>query len=302
MRKILFILGLWLGVATFALAAETYTLTEGGSLTGEITKADDNGVMIHTPEEVYTNVPWARFSQDALKQLLASPKIKKEFVEPFIAPDESQRPQKPEIQVNAVTRMERPANPSLLGGLMKSSMGLFILLVLYGANLYAAYEISIVKARSVAQVMGLSAVLPVIGPVIFLIRPMQMEAAPEEKADEALAAEVAAAQGPQDEIQIAEASWKKPTAEKKPEAQIFSRGKFTFNKRFIETRFGDFTGTAQGGLAQKFTMSVRTMKEQLNVERIAQVAQTEIIFETPNGQVTVQMADIQEIKLNPKTN
>jgi len=43
------------------------------------------------------------------------------------------------------------------------------------------------------------------------------------------------------------------------------------------------------------------MKEQLTVERIAQVGVTEIIFETPRGQVTVPMTDIQEIKLNPKT-
>jgi len=83
---------------------------------------------------------------------------------------------------------------------------------------------------------------------------------------------------------------------------VYSRGKFTFNKRFIETRFAAFIGGAGGEQAKKFSMEVRTMKEQLAVEHIAQIGATEIIFETPRGQVTVPMADIQEIKLNPKTN
>ncbi len=300
MRNFLFLLSLWLGLVTSAFAAETFTLSDGASLAGDIVKSDDNGVMLHTPEEVYTNIPWGRFSQDSLKQLSANPKMKA-FVEPFILPDESKRPQKAEIQVNEVKRMELPPNPSLLGGLFKSPLGLVILLVIYAANLYAGYEISIVKARSAAQVMGLAAVLPIIGPVIFLIMPMQVQISDEKKEEDAVAAEVAAAQHlPSDDIQISEASWK-PQEEKKPEPQIFSRGKYTFNKRFIETRFGDYLGAASAGLAAKFTMEVKTMKDQFVVERIAQIAQTEVIFETAKGQITVPVADIQEIKLNPKT-
>ncbi len=54
--------------------------------------------------------------------------------------------------------------------------------------------------------------------------------------------------------------------------------------------------------AKKFTMEVKTAKDHLMVEHIAQIGAAEVIFETPKGQVTVAMADIQEIKLNPKTN
>ena len=288
----------WLSVGSLS-AAENFTLVDGGTITGDIVKFDDNGLMIKTPDEVYTNIAWARFSQGALKLASGNPKIRA-FAEPFIEVDAAQRQPKPEIKVNAVVRLERPASPSLLGGLFTSSLGWFLLLLVYAANLFAAYEISIVKARSAAQVMGVSALLPIIGPVVFLVMKMQTDApTAEEKAEEAMAAEVAAAQKTPEEIQIAEASWK-PQAEKKPEAQVFSRGKFTFNKRFIETRFGDFTGAASGGLAQKFTMEVRTMKELLAVERIAQIGPNEIIFETPKGQVTVPVSDIQEIKLNPK--
>jgi len=43
------------------------------------------------------------------------------------------------------------------------------------------------------------------------------------------------------------------------------------------------------------------MKARLSVERIAQIAQNDLILETPQGQVSVPFADIQEIKLNPRT-
>jgi hypothetical protein len=174
--------------------------------------------------------------------------------------------------------------------------GLVILLILYAANLYAAYEISIFRARPTLQVIGSAAVLPVIGPIIFLAMPTKMEAA--ETGDESEAAGADQAVAPVEDIQIVDASWNQ--AEKPPEAQIFPRGRFTFNKRFVETKFAGFIGTPMGD-ALKFDMTVKTAQADFMVERIAQVNQNEAIFETDNGQVSVALADIQEIQLNPKT-
>jgi hypothetical protein len=293
-RNFFFILGLWLALAALMADADTLTLTDGTSLNGDIVKFDDNGLLLRATGDVYTNLPWARFSQESLQQLAQNPKIKT-LVEPFIEPTEAERPPKPEINVSPVSRLQRPANPSLLGGMIKSPLGLFILLVLYAANLYAAFEVAVVRARSVAQVVGLSAILPLVGPAIFLAMPMKTEAPPEE----APAAE-SPAPGAKPEIQIAEASWKQPEEEKKPSAQVFARGKFTFNKRFIETKFAGFASVEPAGDAKNFTMEVKTPQRTFAVERIAQVGLAEVIFETPAGQVTTPFADIQEIKLNPK--
>jgi len=288
-------------VAFGAVAAETLTLTDGATLSGELIKSDDNGLMLRLPGEVYatTNVSWSHLSQETLKQLTANPKLKA-YVEVFIEPDASQRPPKPEIKVNAVTRLDRPANPSLFGGLVGSPVGWFILLVLYAANLYAAFEVSLIRARPALQVMGLAAVLPVIGPVIFLALPIKVNAPPQEKDFDAPAGTAgAAAQRSPEEIQIVEASWRQE--EKKPEAQVFARGKFTFNKRFVETKFAGYLGAPLGD-ALKFSMSVKTSSAQFDVERIMQVAASDVIFETvQSGQVTVPLADILEIKLTPKT-
>ena len=285
-------------VVASATAAETLTLTDGSTQVGDIVKFDDNGLMLRGAGDAYVTVPWGKLSQDSLKHLTENPKIKP-LVEVFIAPDESQRPAKPEIKVNAVTRLEHPANPSLFGGLTGSPVGLFILLVLYLANLYAAFEVSVVRARPAVQVIGLSAVLPIIGPVIFLAMPMKVEAPPEENVFAAPAGTAAAAaQRTPEEIQIVEASWRQE--DKKPEAQIFARGKFTFNKRFVETKFAGFIGELKGE-ALNFSMEVKTASTQFAVERIQQVAATDVIFETvQSGQVTVPLADILEIELTPK--
>lgn len=274
-------------------------MTDGSTQAGDIVKFDDNGLLLRAGD-VYTNLPWGKFSQESLKQLSANPKLKP-LVEVFIEPDQSQRPAKAEIQVNPVKRLERPA-PSLFGGLLKSPLGLFILLAVYLANLYAAFEVSVIRARPALQVVGLAAVLPVIAPAVFLWMPIKTEAPPVEEeipgvtpvAHGSGAAPAAAAQ----DIQIIDASWKQE--EKKVEPQIFARGKFTFNKRFVETKFAGYIGAPKGD-ALKFTMELKTPKGQFTVERIAQVGATDAIFETvQSGQVTIPFADIQEIKLTPK--
>lgn len=297
MRKILFIFSLWLGLVCPVPATETLTLTDGSSVTGDIIKYDDNGMMLRDAADNYVTLPWAKFSQDALKQLVKNPKVKP-FVEVFIEPDQSLRPPKPEIKVTDVNeiRLERPAHPSIFGGLVSSSLGWFILLLIYAANLYAAFEVSVIRARPAEQVMGLAAVLPIIGPIIFLMMPIKIEAPPVEDAvDETAPASVIALPP---EAKAAEEAVK--VEEQKPQIQVFARGKFTFNKRFVETKFAGYVGAPKGD-ALKFTMELKAAQGHFNIVRIMQVAATDVTLETAErGSVKVPLADILEIKLTPK--
>jgi hypothetical protein len=298
--KILFSLSLCFLFIALAATADTLTLTDGSSVTGDIVKFDDYSVMIHTSSDSYTNVPWGQFSQDALKQLAANPKAAP-LAQPFILPTADTRPPQPGIAIHPVPdKIEFPANPSVLAGIVTSPLGIFILLLIYGANLFAAFEIALYKARTPAQVMGLSAILPVIGLVIFLIKPMEE---PKPLEEDVVNEPFPEGEKTPEEIQIVEASWKsddKPK-EKKLEPQVYARGKFTFNKRFLETKFASYMGDGKSGDAAKYTMELKTLKDHFNVERIMQVAVAEVILETRHGQVTVALGDIQEIKLNPKT-
>jgi hypothetical protein len=163
-------------------------------------------------------------------------------------------------------------------------VGLFILLVLYLANLYAGYEIAVVRRWPVPMVMGLSAVLPVVGPIVFLALP-----APAGTEDET---------APVVENQ-ADAAWQQE--EERVEPQSFSRNTFTFDKRFIEDTFAGFIGEPTGE-ATNFTMELKTGWDKFAVERITRVTATTVVFEAgKRGEVAMPFADIEEIKLKPRS-
>lgn len=301
MRKFLLTLFFCFISAALAFGAVTLKLTDGGTLTGDIVKPDQSGLMFHGEGDLYTNIAWARLSQDTLKDISSDPKVKA-FADLFIEPTVSPAPQ---IQLKPVDRIERPEHPSLIVGIVTSPLGLFLLLLIYGANLFAAFEISLVKARPAAQVMGVAAILPIIGPVIFLYLPMHVEKTPEQILEEQPFPE--GEQSPE-QIQIvahgdggaAAGGAAAAPAEKKLEPQIFPRGKFTFNKRFLETKFANFIGVPKGE-ALKYTMEVKTSKDQFAVDQIMQISAADVLLDTAGrGQITIALADIQEIKLNPK--
>ena len=242
---------------------------------------------------------------EGLRQLANNPKFK-EFVEPFIEIPLSERPQKPEVKVSPVTRLELPPKQSLLGALFSSSIGIFALLLIYGANIYAGYEIAIVRIRPKGLVMGVAAVLPILGPIIFLSLPMQVEAALVEEQVTADPASFAVPGQPapaQEEIHISSVTTGSQPPAGQAAGQVFKRGQFTFNRRFIESKFAGYMAETRSGADASTTLLVKTAGSQLIVERIKRISATEMSVEVALGEVrqevTVPFADIQEIRIKP---
>jgi hypothetical protein len=302
-RTLWTIFGLWLCGLPLGARADTFPLADGTSLTGSIVKSTDTGLMLHTPGDTYTNVLWTKFSQDGLRQLARFPKIAP-LVEPFIEIPRSERPKKPEVKVQEVTRLELPAKQSLLGALTTSSVGLVALLLVYAANLYAGFEIAVFRNRPKALVLGVAAVLPVLGPIIFLSMPTHVEPEPVEELveSEPVTFAVPGQEPAQEEIQIAAGSWQTPAAAQAA-GQIFKRGQFTFNRRFIETKFAGFFSEPRSGAEAGQLLLVRTAGGELAVERITRIDASTVHLEIAAGggrrEVMVPFTDIQEIQLKP---
>jgi hypothetical protein len=297
---------LWLCGQLVYARAETFSLVDGASLTGDIVSFDDIGVKFRMADGSYSErVSWTKFSQDGLKQLANNPKIKP-LVEPFIEIPQSERPQKPEVKIRDVTRLDVPPGQSLFGALFSSSVGLLALLLIYAANIYAGFEIAVVRAQPKALVMGAAAVLPILGPIIFLAMPMRVEAVPVEAQTEGDSATFAVpGQTPAaEEIHATAGSWHPPSAGQAA-GQIFQRGQFTFNRRFFETKFSGFFGVVRHGADKELTLLVKTGSGQFIVERITRIASSDVHLEIALGEVRqeimVPFADIQEIQLKPKT-
>src|SRR5690349_2166024 len=175
-RSLCLMLGV-LAVVAASACGETYKLSTGETLIGDVmaTTATDQGVQIKVGEGEYQKVPWANFSQDDLKNFAKNTRMQP-FVEPFIEPDPTLKIKKTEINIKSPPRLERPAPQSLFGAFFSSSIGLFVVLLLYGANVYAGYEVAIFRAKPPLLVGGLSAI-PVLGllaPIVFLSLPTKL--------------------------------------------------------------------------------------------------------------------------------
>ncbi|HOX56268.1 MAG TPA: hypothetical protein PLC99_05200 [Verrucomicrobiota bacterium] len=306
--------------------AETFKLANGETLTGEalVSSASDAGVQIKVGDGKYERIPWANFSQEDLKKFAKIQKLQP-LVEPFIEVTQEEKIKKTEVNIKQPPRLELPASGSLLGALFSSGPGLLIMLLLYAANIYAGYEIAIFRARPPALVCGVSAVLPFAGPIIFLCMPTLIapaaetwepapEAAPAAGGAEAvnpMAAEGAqhptglrlAGSGPSEaaaagHIEGAEA---KPSV---PETITYQRGQYTFNRRFIETKFPGFFGVIRRDSDRDMVLIIKSARGEHIGQRISRIAANDLHLVVQRGhaseEVMIPFVEIKEIVVKHK--
>jgi len=313
-RRILWIiLGCWLSGLCVAAAADSFALTDGTSLTGDVISYNDNGVVFRLDVDKYSErVPWTKFSQEALQQLSKNPKIRL-LAEPFIETPPVQRTKKVVVKnVNEVSRLQLPPRPSLVGALFSSPIGLVSLMLIYAANIFAGYEIAVVRARPLAMVMGLAVVLPILGPLIFLVLPVPQETAEPAAMQPMTASQTFAVptstQPAASGIHIVEASWQGKAAAAPAaspnEPQVFQRGQFTFNRRFFETKFSGFFPIIRRETEKNLVLTVKTGRANFIVERITRITTNEMHVETSTGgnkqEVMIPFAEVVEVQLKSK--
>ncbi len=308
MRKLFWLiltLGLCGGFAA-VIRADTFQLTDGTSVSGDIVLFNEAGITMRMTSGSYTNLVWPKLSQDSLKQLAQNPKIKP-LAEAFIETPPPP-PKNTEMPIQDASRLALPPKESLFAALLSSSVGFVALLLIYAANVYAGYEIAIVRGRPIGLVMGVSAVLPILGPIIFLCLPEPREPAPAEEPSQmeqhsfTVPGGAPAAGGPATGgIQVAGVAARVPGH---PEAQVFQRGQFMFNRRFFETKFAGFFSVIRRPAERDLVLVIKAGRTNLVAQRITRIATNEAYFEVVQGgarqEVMVPFADIQEIQLKHK--
>jgi hypothetical protein len=303
--------GFWLCGLLVAAGADAFQLTDGTAVTGDVISYNDNGVVFRLNADQYSQrVPWTKFSQDALKLLSKNPKVRP-LAEPFIETPPPDRVKKGEVKVHEVSRLALPPKQFLFGALFSSSVGLVLLLLIYTANIYAAYEIAACRAQPFALVIGMAVVLPVLGPIIFLAMPKRAKTHQTAAPQPAAAAPHTFAVGGAEPapaaagIHIAEASWHGAAPAAAPsEVQIFQRGQFTFNRRFFETKFSGYFALIRREAEKNMELTVKTGRAQYVVERITRISTNEMHVQVGlsavKQEVMVPFVEIVEIQLKPK--
>ena len=299
--------------------SETYQLKDGQTLTGEFISADEIGVVLKLGDSKYSErIPWSKFSQTDLKAIAGKNPKAAQFTEPFIELSQDEKIQKTAIVIRDVPRLQRPPAGSLVGSLFSSAIGRFLLFILYLANLYAAFEISIYRALPAPLVCGVSAVAPVLGPIVFLSLPTHLKKRPEDALPETPTEEFAGAESAAPAADIWGQHIAKPgagatptqdqaaeaTAPALPPTIVYERGQFIFNRRFFETKFSGFFGVVPRGAEKDLVMVIKSARGEFTGQRISRIAANELHFQVDKGhaseEVMIPFIEIKQVQLKHK--
>ncbi|HEX4646168.1 MAG TPA: hypothetical protein VH598_11220 [Verrucomicrobiae bacterium] len=308
--SICIILIFWALLTGTAQAQTTVHLSDGQTLSGELVSIEEGGFIMKKTDGGYTDrIPWTKLSQADLKELDQNPKAAP-FVEPLIEVTQEEKIKHTEVPIKEVPRLSRPKAHSLFGALATSSLGFFVLLVLYGGNLYAAYEVSIFRAQPPALVCGVSAIAPVLGPIIFLalppaIKKKEQEWTPPAETSENYAEAPAAALAEEKAAQTAAVETAPAAAAAAlPPAKTFSRGQYMFNRRFFETQMPGFFGMVRSGDQKDMVLEVKSARGLHQAQRIIRINANDLTLQVAKGhaseEVMIPFSEIQEVQLKHK--
>jgi hypothetical protein len=170
-----------------------------------------------------------------------------------------------------------------------------------------------------------SAVLPLIGPIIFLSMPTKIapveetwQTAPAAAAETATAEAVnpmaadgaahpaglkLAGTGPAEAVKVGqfEGGAEKPAL---PPTTTYQRGQFTFNRRFIETKFPGFFGVIRRDADRDMVLIIKSSRGEYVGQRISRIAANDLHLQVQRGHATeevmIPFVEIQEIRLKHK--
>jgi hypothetical protein len=296
-------IGLLLAVSGYA---ETFRLADGGTVTGEPINFTAADVLVRVEGNNYERIPWDRLSQETLKELRGHPRAG-EFVEPFIELTPTEEAEMTGQVVKPVERLPRPDDGSLFG-MIATPIGGFLLLLIIGASAYAGYEVAFFRNRPPGLVCGISAVAPILGPIIFLALPSR-EVSLEELGLVSRSHEEPEETAPDEEepyVEVAPEPVAADTAAASalPPSTTFRRGQITFNRRFFETRFAGFLRPVPEDEFQDMVIDITWTRGKHTGHHIRSINQNDLVFQADKGGAstdeTIPFVEITEVVMRHK--
>jgi hypothetical protein len=321
MRRIVITLICWTAMTAAVATAGTFPLVDGSKMVGTPESINDNGVVFQLENGDYSpRIGWDKLTTEALKELMAEAKKDNEraLLEPFqplvenLAQEAAKRK---EIVIKPIQPPDRPKHGEGIVAFFGSPVGWLMLLVLYGANIFAAYEVSVYRRQPAGRVCGLAAIpfFGVLSPIIYGAMPTRvpppeiLETAPLEEVTAAGPEGAASAGAPAPEAG-ARAYEAAPTAVAPaaalPEPVFFRRGEFSFNRRFFETKFAGFFRVIPSEAEKDLVLVIQAARGNFVGRRISRITPNELYLETVKNNVSAEEAiplvEIAEVQIRHK--
>jgi hypothetical protein len=288
--------------------AETFKLLHGEEVSGEPIGPNAQSVLLKKADGTFTaRMGWTNFTQESLKKF-ATLSSTKRFVEPFLDLEEDQNAKKveTEIQPKPVPRLERPEAKAGFGALFSSPLMVTIFLVLYVANLYAAYEVALFRNYHPAIVCGAAALAPVLGQIVFLCLPTYIKKTAQEVTEQLPAEAVPEGGAAPEDVAAQEhaGATPAPSAPERPASTVYQRGHYTFNRRFFETKLAGFLRLVPSDSEKDMVIDVKSSRGEYIAQRIARILPNELILliykSGASSEVTLPYTEISQVVIRHK--
>lgn len=320
MRKVVgLLLGLlWLGLVAASAQADEYKLADGTTIWGTVADANEEGVVFRLDSGGFSErISWGKFSDPTLEVLAQDPKMRP-FAEPFIPVPPDARPAPKPVVIRDYPKVDLPEGGTSIFSSVTSPIGLFIVGLLYLANLLAAYEVAVYRNRPPGMVCAVSAVVPLVGPIAFLASPgleaeggaeaeteatYEAESGPGVPAAESAAGSTSQTPAPAPASGLRVAVSSKQARSGTYEKKVYNRGEYTFNRRFIETQFSGFFRVVPTDAEKDLVLVIKTPKHEYVARRISRISATEMyvqLQQSGSKEVRIVLGEIAQIIVKHK--
>ena len=304
------------------LAEGEISLTNGDIIEGTVADVDQNGIVVRRDIGGFAQrANWMQLTQQSLKKIRRLGQVDPNryrgaavYAEPFIEPDESEMERN--LLPGPVKGLAQPALPSSVEASSKvaafgSVGGLGLLVAIALGSMIAGLGVAAFRESNAILAAGVSLFLPLIGPILFLVKPKveyEDEYDEDEEYEEIEAPEgatmsdtgggaVAGMMPEAKKMSFAQTGAKKSGL--KP--QTWARGDTRFDRSFFQNNFPNFFKTVLGEAERGFVLALKTGKREYIGQRIKRISGTDIHMELLNGkEQKISFSEIGTIDLRPK--
>ncbi len=290
-------------------AVNEFRLNSGESYKGEVSSPNEQGLVIKLDIGGFSErIAWAKFTQETLKRL-AGRKDTARYARPYVVEitqavkaqlKKRQAQRKLSFTPKPAPKIDLPSKNAEFIASVTTPFNLAVIALLFIGNLYVAYEVAVFRNRPAALVCGLSALLPGVGPLIFLSLPSREVVY---EAEEPVAMNVpdhAPAKHTDINSSLSMAKGAKGETNALQPA-TFTRADTTFNRRFFETRFPGYFRVVLGDAEKSMVIVVKTPRDQYIAQRIARITSNEMHVQlVRGGEVGITIGEITEVQFRPK--
>jgi len=306
------------------LAEGEISLTNGDIIEGTVADVDQNGIVVRRDIGGFAQrANWMQLTQQSLKKIRRLGEVDPKryrgaaaYAEPFIEPDESEMEESlPPGPVKGLIPPQLPSSVEVTSKVAAfgSAGGLGLLVAIALGSMMAGLGVAAFRESNALLVAGVSLFLPVIGPILFLVKP-KVEYEDENDEDEEYEYEeaetpagatmtdtgggaVASMMPEAKKMSFAQAGPRKAG----PKPQSWTRNDTRFDRSFFQNNFPNYFKTVLGTTERGLVLALKTGKREYIGQRIKRISGTDVHMELLNGkEQKISFSEIGTVDLRPK--